>query len=109
MNSIVIPSWSYLLGMQVYKTEKPGTPVHVYNLWYSRSLELDRYTAELQREQKVFRGPDTAEGPTLCLPELAQVSLQKSHSYLNTGETSVYAIQQITRLSLLCHTRKIED
>ncbi len=71
--------------MQVYKTEKPGTPVHVYNLWYSRSLELDRYTAELQREQKVFEDL-IRQKAYIVLPELAQVSLQKSHSYLNTGK-----------------------
>lgn len=57
---------------QVYKAEKPGTPVRVYNLWYSRSLELDRYTAELQREQKVFEDL-IQQKAYIVLPELAQV------------------------------------
>lgn len=56
----------------MYKAEKPGSPVHVYNLWYSRSLELDRYTAELQREQKVFEDL-IQQKAYIVLPELAQV------------------------------------
>ena len=49
--------------------------MHVYNLWYSRSLELDRYTAELQREQKVFEDL-IQQKAYIVLPELAQVGVE---------------------------------
>lgn len=59
-------------GLQVYKAETPGVPLRVYNMWYARSLEFDRYTAALQREQKIFEDL-IQQKAYIVLPDIDQV------------------------------------
>lgn len=60
------------LSVQVYKAERPKAVLKVYNLWYSNSLEYDRYTTALQREQKVFEDL-IQQKAYIVLPDVTQV------------------------------------
>ena len=56
----------------MYKAERPGSQLRVYNLWYSNSLESDRYAASLVREQRVFEEL-ISQKAYMVLPDLVQV------------------------------------
>ena len=57
---------------QVYKAETRDKPMKVYNLWYSKSLESDRYMATLNRENTVFEDL-IQQKAFMVFPEVAQV------------------------------------
>ena len=57
--------------VQVYKAERPAAPLRVYNLWYSDSLEADRYKTALEREQRVFEDL-IQQKAYIVLPDLGQ-------------------------------------
>lgn len=59
---------------QVYKAERPGAALRVYNLWYSDSLESDRFAVALSREQKVFEDL-IQQKAYIVLPDLQQVCI----------------------------------
>lgn len=67
---------------QVYKAEKRGgLPLKVYNLWYSKSLESDRYMTALDRENTVFEDL-IKQKAFIVFPEIAQVHICLSFSSL---------------------------